>query len=484
MKNQTLFKQLFFSIAACVVGVMIAFSAVVATLSYNYSIDQKNEMLGRDAERIASFMQILADNYTPALEQTVLHNLQQAMFTSDATMLIYSASGALSYYAGGVPVNQAATLPSEIVSTLQQTGSFSGISTLGNIYDHMVYIVGRPIYNSSGVFSGAVILSTETPYVKDFVQELFAIMLDSLIAVLALSLILSYFISRRLTRPIHQMNAAAKEYAKGNFAPRISTIPNGEIGELASTFNNMASSLQQLDTMRNNFLANVSHDLKTPMTVIGGFVDGILDGAIPEEKREKYLHIVSDEIKRLSRMVKGILDLARLEGDGYQINRTIFDMNDLVGSVLIGLEVPIREKNIYVETHFQSDRTAVDADRDMIFQVVYNLLDNAVKFVNENGVISVVLETKDNKVYCTIKNTGKGLTREEAEHIFDRFYKTDESRGKDKRGVGLGLPIVRSILIAHKENIEVQSVPGESCSFTFSLPPAPEALPAEHTQIK
>ena len=236
----------------------------------------------------------------------------------------------------------------------------------------------------------------------------------------------------------------------------------------------MAVSLSSVEGMRRSFVANVSHELKTPMTTIAGFIDGILDGTIPDEKRNYYLKIVSDEVKRLSRLVKSMLDLSRIDNGQLRLNPVRFDLTEVACNTLLSFEQRIEQKNIRITDLEDCRREEVNADYDLIGQVVYNLLDNAVKFTNEGGSISLRVYREPGRVVCAVRNTGMGLPAREMPHIFERLYKTDKSRGLDKNGVGLGLYIVKTVINLHHGEIKVSSVEGEYCEFSFWLPDAAE----------
>ena len=272
-----------------------------------------------------------------------------------------------------------------------------------------------------------------------------------------------------MTKPLREMAAAAKSFSTGDFSVRVPAEGEDEIAQLARSFNHMADSMADLESVRRSFIANVSHELKTPMMTIGGFIDGILDGTVPEEKRKQYLEIVSEEIKRLSRLVKSMLSIARIEAGDMKMNPTDFDVNELVCRTVFAFEQKIEEKKLEI-MGLESDEVLVKADNDLVHQVVYNLIDNAVKFVNEGGIISFGFEQKDGKVFVSVKNTGEGIAQQELPRLFDRFYKTDKSRSLDKTGVGLGLYIVQTIVNQHKGDLIVKSVEGEYTEFTFSLP--------------
>ena len=236
----------------------------------------------------------------------------------------------------------------------------------------------------------------------------------------------------------------------------------------------MADSLAQQETVRRSFIANVSHELKTPMTSIAGFVDGILDGTIPPEKERHYLTIVSDEVKRLSRLVRSMLNIAKIEAGEMTLKPTVFDINEVVLSSIFTFEQTIETKQLDIRG-LDAGKIMVEADEDLIHQVVYNLLENAVKFVNVGGYVEVSYTVDPKRTYINIKNSGEGIPKDEISKVFDRFYKTDRSRSIDKTGVGLGLHIVRSIVNLHQGEVIVRSVEGEFCEFSFSVATAPKA---------
>ena len=236
-------------------------------------------------------------------------------------------------------------------------------------------------------------------------------------------------------------------------------------------FNNMAKSLSNLEAMRRSFVANVSHELRTPMTSIAGFIDGILDGTIAPEKQTHYLHIVSEEVKRLSRLVRSMLNLSRIEAGELKVQTTQFNVLEVICETVFSFEQGINSKHLDIRG-LDTEKIMVEADPDLIHQVVYNLIENAVKFVNDGGYLEFNFNVDGRMTYVGIRNSGEGLSKEEIPKVFDRFYKTDRSRGMDKNGVGLGLYLVRSIINLHGGDIIVKSSPGEYTEFVFSIPTA------------
>jgi len=267
------------------------------------------------------------------------------------------------------------------------------------------------------------------------------------------------------------MGNVTKRFAKGEFSSRVTVVGSDEIATLGVAFNQMADSLEQLETMRNSFISNVSHDLRTPMTTILGFIEGITSGAIPEEKHAYYLGVIAEEIRRLSRLVTELLDLSRLQSGTRKFNFTNFDICEMARLVLIANEQRIDEKRLEVAFEAEDDNLLVSGDRDAIHQVLYNLCDNAIKFSKEAGVLRIsIASLPKHKVAVTVFNEGDGIPEADVPFVFDRFYKSDKSRSRDKTGAGLGLYISKTIVEAHGEGLTLESTEGVSCAFTFTLP--------------
>ena len=282
------------------------------------------------------------------------------------------------------------------------------------------------------------------------------------------AMIIIFLISRRITDSIKTLCSVAREYAQGRFNIRIKVNGQDEITELSRAFNNMASGLAKLEENRNSFIANVSHDLRTPMTTISGFVDGILDGTIPPEDHQRYLQTISAEVHRLSRLVNTLLEISRLES-GKSMKTADFNVTETARQILISLMGKIEAKRLDIEFEGGDEDVYVLADPDAIHQVLYNLIDNAIKFTQEKGTITIAITAKGKKALVRVRNTGEGIPEEEITHIFERFYKSDRSRGVDKTGTGLGLYIVKTILEKHGEEISVESVVGAYTEFRFGL---------------
>lgn len=318
-------------------------------------------------------------------------------------------------------------------------------------------------------FKAAVFLHTPVPEVVKARTSVFNFFLWAVLVAIIISILLVYIFSLEITKPLKEINQAAKVISGGDFQKRLTIRSQDEIGELALSFNHMVTALQNLEDMRRGFIANVSHELRTPMTTIRGFIDGILDGTIPQERQSYYLTIVRDEISRLNRLVNDLLDLARMEAGELKLNVRTLDINELIRRCIIKLEGLIIGKSIHVEAIFEEETTLVSADADAIERVLYNLVHNAIKFTPEGGTIKIGTASQKEKVFVMVEDNGLGISSEEIDRIWERFYKSDKSRGKDKSGTGLGLAIVRNILHEHGENIQVESEIGKGTRFTFTL---------------
>lgn len=349
-------------------------------------------------------------------------------------------------------------------------GSYYEEGTLRGLTKEVRTTMGRPVILQDGTAIGVVFASITSTTMGVFVKDMFTIVTLCTIIVLVVTFILIYFLTYKMVRPLRDMVDATQSFAAGDYSVRIQKGGYAEFDQLAEAFNQMATTLGNLDTMHRSFTANISHELKTPMTTIGGFVDGILDGTIPPERQSHYLSIVSEEIKRLSRLTKSMLTLARIEAGEAKINCQSFECSTVLIDILFNFEEKINQKQIDIQGLDGLEKFHVFGDKDMIHQVFYNLVENAVKFTPESGYISFSEETKDGFAHVTIRNSGEGFDNTEKSLVFQRFYKTDSSRSSDTSGAGLGLNIVKQIVSLHGGTITVDSAKGEYSQFTVALP--------------
>ena len=342
------------------------------------------------------------------------------------------------------------------------------ISTL-DFYINPHYAEAKAI-ESDGEKSGYIVATDSIDEARNLMKRIAHIYVLSAIVPLLLMFIALSVMTYRLTKPLRLMSEAARAMARGDFSRRIPVTRDDEIGQLAVSFNQMTNSLARLEEVRKNFIANVSHELKTPMTTIGGFIDGIIDGTITPDKQQYYLNIVHDEIKRLSRMVESMLSISRLESKEAELKCETFDFKEQLLQVVISQEQRIEQKSINISGLDSLPDITINADKDLIYRVVYNLVDNAIKFTNEGGNISFKIGCDSKNLTFRIENTGRGIPQSELPYVFERFYKVDKSRSANKESTGLGLYIVKTIIKNHGGVISVTSVENKFTAFEFTIP--------------
>ncbi len=476
--QKSIFSKYFRVCATVVIASIAVLGTLFLTFASNYFSSEKSGLLRKNADIarriVLSAYQINAVDGSIHLNSSTIQNVF-GLFAESTDSVIFMTDmegNTLICTEGDNCSHKTYQVPENIREKTAQKGEFFERGTLGgSIYKSSQYTLGIPMALENGYQIGYLFISTSAQALNTFLIEMTKIFILCAISVLLLAFIATYFATAKMIRPLREMSQAAKNFGKGDFSARINIDSDDEIGQLAASFNNMAKSLSALESMRRSFIANVSHELKTPMTSIAGFVDGILDGTIPKEKQNEYLRIVSDEVKRLSRLVRSMLNLSRIEAGELKIQTTQFNVVETICQTVFSFERQIDDKHLDIRG-LDQDKVMVEADPDLIHQVVYNLTENAVKFANDGGYLEFYFAVEGPITYIGIKNSGEGLSREEIPRVFDRFYKTDKSRGIDKNGVGLGLYIVRSVINLHGGDIIVRSVKGEYTEFVFSIPTA------------
>ncbi len=352
-----------------------------------------------------------------------------------------------------------------------KTGGFSEFTTMNSFYNSVHSISMEPI-TINGEFTGFAVVAA--PLEGTLVENLRYVLRMFLFAAglaLILVTIAVYIMTEKIAKPIRNLENATRCYSAGDFTYRVPEIrSNDELAGLITKFNSMATALEQLENSRRSFVANVSHEFKTPMTTIGGFINGILDGTIPPEKQSYYLEIVSSEINRLSKMVTMMLNISKIETGNADLTIEQFDISQKIVTTFLGFEQLVSKKNIDVEGFENLNQIIVHGDSAMIDQVIYNLVDNAVKFTNENGKIIVNAAADKKYAYFSVTNSGKGIPKKDINNVFERFYKVDQSRSTDVKSTGLGLFLVKSIVDLHSGTITVESEPDNFTRFTVKLP--------------
>lgn len=363
------------------------------------------------------------------------------------------------------------TLWAEVSSELVGNGVYKKtrvISSIGS-EEQIVYAMNILDENQKSV-GVSFAVSSNTSIARLVSTTAQAVVLACLWIMLAM-LIAIYILTERIVDPLKRMSVVTKNYAQGRFDARIDVVGHDEVAELSTAFNNMANELDLLEKKRNQFLSDVSHELRSPMMAILGFVEGIRSGSVPKEKENHYLDITIDEVKRLSRLVADLLDVSRLEMGDKKLNFVKTDLCDKAFFVLVSLEKRIEDKHLEVSFESETDSLFVRADEDALHRIVYNLCENAIKFSYENAKLNIkIYENKNKDVVLEVYNEGIGISKEDLPHVFDRFYKSDKSRGEDKKGVGLGLYFVKTIVMAHDGDVFVESEEGKYCKFTLKFP--------------
>ncbi len=463
--KQRLFNKFFISMTAIVL-LSLTLMMMVMTFMYNrYLASSKYDILNESCVQISQFIENMPEDTEINDVYYVMKNLSSVL---DIDVFVTDGSGAITVCSCDTWVETASCehTGSTLIFDKKSMGERQ-FETLG-IYSEPHYFISTAFEASNGQ-EGYIVATSPTSEIKSLMKRV--IRLYGVVAIVPVLMFAAlYFITYRMTRPLKMMSKAAKAMAKGDFSRRIPVTCDDEIGELAVSFNQMTNSLVRLEEMRKSFIANISHELKTPMTTIGGFIDGIIDGTIEPEKQKYYLGIVSEEVKRLSRMVESMLNVSRLESGEAVIKTEKFDFRELLLNIVIAQEQRIEEKGLNIRGLDSTQSVTVNADRDLIHRVVYNLVDNAVKFNNDGGFIDFSLTADTRRMIFRITNSGRGIPAADMPYVFERFYKVDKSRSANKNSTGLGLYIVKTIVKNHGGSITVSGKENEFTSFEITLP--------------
>ena len=479
-RQNSIFKRYFLFTVLIVVGCLVILGSAMIVFVAGQWWNEKTETLTRNAQDIVHIMSELEDR-DYADEETAYELLSNTLsIMSKATMsdyFIVDSEGNvrickdMDEYGG---VSKCAdhgnmVIPEQYMTRALKNG-FADYAT-DDVFGLGKFVVAVPTVtekkNQVVVFAVEDAITGLLPYVLN-IMLVFSL---TILVLLILCFIIIYVFTKGLTDPIYEMQEVTRHFAKGEFDHRANeNYRRGYLSDFAKSLNKMADELAADEEAQRSFVANVSHELKTPMTSIGGFIDGILDGTIPPEQHKSYLKIVSNEIKRLSRTVVSMLNLSKIEAGEVSIAPVKYDVSKQIFDTLLSFEKQINDKNISIEGFEKMGNVTINADKDLIQQVIYNLVDNAVKFTPENGVISISAENADEKTVVSIKNTGTGVSDEEISRIFERFYKVDKSRSYDVKGVGLGLYIVKTIINMHDGEITARSENGKYIEFSFEIP--------------
>ena len=472
---KTTFGRLFGTTVVILLAALLLMGTVFQFLVKDYLTTKATNDLTNDARTIAA-LAAAYDADSSLYNPNFLTNLDMAAKVSRADAVICRANGEV-VMCSASPLgceHQGKYIDGTYVSRVMETGVAVNTGRIPGLFEDNRYVVAVPINAPEvGNYVGIVIVSASMADTVTVLQRISDIFLVLATVTILVAVILVSVFTRRQVLPLRSMAKVASDFGHGDLTARVRVDDRQtlEMQELATSFNNMASSLQKSEYQRQEFVANVSHELKTPMTTIGGYVDGILDGTIPPERQRQYLGVVSDEVKRLSRLVRSMLDISRLQDqEGIpDEKKTRFDLTECVGQVLITFEKKINDKNLEVEVDMPEHPVFTRANQDYVTQVVYNLIDNGVKFCPQGGELGICIRESDTKAYISVSNQGETIPPEELPLVFDRFHKIDKSRSQNRDGWGLGLYIVKTIVCSHGENISVTSRDGKT-EFTFTMP--------------
>jgi len=470
--NSIYFKNFLISAVLVIFCFLIVGTAFVV-LGRGFLISDKRETMSANARELALVAQTLSQE-EDALSSwelrmyltSVAHITGNHIFLTDAEGTVISCSDREMICA-----HMGRQIGSQSLILLRTNGELNTLTDLGGFYEDTHYVIAEPItLMGSGELVGYVFVGYNSGAIMDAWHTFLLVFAATSAAVLLVAVLMAYVASRRQAKPIKQMVSAAHSFARGDFSARIEDDGReDEIGDLTRSFNTMAEALEQAERRRQEFISNVSHELKTPMTAISGFADGILDGTIPPESQKQYLTTISSETKRLARLVRRMLDVAQIQASTpAALHKTVFDVSELLLRTLLNFEQKVNGKGLDVDVQVPEERMMVRADEDAINQVIYNLLDNAIKFAEAGTAIGISLWKQGGKAYVAVRNHGETIPENELALIFDRFHKTDRSRSQDREGVGLGLYIVRSIINNHDQDIFVTSKDGVT-EFVFTL---------------
>lgn len=465
MKNALYFKFILAYIFLGIVGIL-TISTLGSSMIQNRLLDNTGEALYKEAISISSY-QAGAD-YTDTKEVEETYNYLKTLANyQDARIMIINPAGVplidtgLSYRTGNMEPLESFD-PASFGADYYKTGKFY------QYFDEEMVNTMVPItknLKTKGYISIHMPISVIIEKREDILGPVYVIFL----ILFVFSLIILALFSFSVYRPLKKITVGANEYAAGNLDYTIPVDTDDEMGYLATTLNYMSDELNKMGEYQHKFVANVSHDFRSPLTSIKGYVEAIMDGTIPPEMQERYLKIVVDETERLDKLTKSLLTLDKLDSRGRPIHMSIFDINDTIKSTAASFEGTCRKKMITIELHLELEKLFVNADKEQIQQVLYNLIDNAIKFSSNDSTIKVETSERHGTVFVSVKDSGQGIPKASLNKIWERFYKLDSSRGRDRKGTGLGLSIVKEIISAHNQNINVISTEGVGTEFIFTL---------------
>lgn len=436
----------------------------------------KEHLIREKAESLYAEAALIANTYATGLYtsetdlETVKNQLDSLSVYLNSTIRIINPSGRL-VLDTNTPINVEEIVMIDGFDPTVTSGSYYTVGDFFGNFDTDMLSVFSPI-TSSYMVKGYVVIHCDMADIQESCNSLLNISYITLVIMLLLSLIILIFFTEMVYMPLRKITYATEQYASGNMHYEFQVDSEDEIGYLAACLNYMANQIASSEDDQKKFVANVSHDFRSPLTSIRGYLEAMIDGTIPTEMHTKYLEIVLNETERLTKLTNSLLTLNNLNTRGMLLDRTDFEINNIIRGTAASFEGTCKRKTIAIELILTGDEMYVNADMGKIQQVLYNLIDNAIKFSHHDSVIKIETSLKKNKLFVSVKDTGIGIPKDDLKLIWDRFYKSDLSRGKDKKGTGLGLSIVKEIISCHGEHINVISTEGVGSEFIFSLSPA------------
>ncbi len=435
----------------------------------------RNYLVSVYTDRLYDEASLIADSCSEDYKDHAL-NLKTAFPRLEAAAAFHGAEAWIIDREGTIVADSGHIREGQTLEGFDPTSRGNRLYTTGNFYDcfrEEVLSVSAPVTGDMATY-GYVFLHLPMSVVTREENHFLNVVYLTALILFGLSFLILLAFTIYVYVPLRRITYGARKYAEGDFEYNIPVTSQDEIGYLQGTLNYMSDEIAKGEERQRKFIANVSHDFRSPLTSIKGYLEAILDGTIPQEQYPKYLNIVISETQRLNKLTEGMLTLNSLGPDGY-LTKSSFDINHTIRDTAAAFEGACAEKGITFDLTFSDTIQMVYADFGKIQQVLYNLIDNAIKFSREGGVIYITVSDRGDKVYVSVKDTGIGIPAKSQQRIWERFYKTDLSRGRDKKGIGLGLSIVREIIQAHGENIDVISTEGVGSEFIFSLPKVKES---------
>ncbi len=467
----SIFGRLFTTtVLVILVALLLAVSLSAYLVRVEYLDNTSSEMEAYRGELNDAY---IASGLNSVSNISFFHSVLEFAYDQDILVVIFDQNGGIWWFSSANIAENVMLNPDDRDFNYLRLQALSGhnvskIFGQNKIMDVSVVSYAAPLKDDGGQTVGAIAMFKKMGDLAILFSSINKQFMISAVVSFAVAFLLILAIARSITKPINEVTRSVKSLAKGDYSTRVEYKGEDEISYLANSFNEMARDLENHETLRNSFVGNVSHELRTPLTSITGFIQGVMDGTIPKEDQDMYLGIALSETKRLNTLITDLMELSKVDSGKFPIRPTAFDINELLRITLLSFEKRIDEKHLDVDVDFEAENIYVAADKGKITQVVTNLIDNAIKFNTDGGVLRIATELKKSKVVARITNTGKPISEKDKEFIFERFYKADQSHNRDIPGTGIGLSLVKKILAQHGEKIWIEDTPTET-TFAFTL---------------